>query len=756
MVTERDKRYLDIITEIKNISAIDNSINNYREILDDCEKEIANKEFRITIVGQFSSGKSTFLNALIGRDLLTRASKETTATITYIHNVPETDKRINTQIIKFLDKREDVVLPLESDKIKEYTTTFGENVAHNIKSVDVYVHFTDIDYPVVLVDTPGLNGMAEGHRAITIREIERSHASICLLDVVGVADADREIFDFVTKNQNTYFFVLNQIDRIHKSEGKSPDEYIKDFKDNIKKIVYADQKEPEYIFGISGMKALEARDKSVYPKNNDGKALSKEEADNFLKQSRIESLEKALYSYLQSCDKEQEFYNTISSRLSYILDRIKGEAVEEKQTREIQKENIPEKAILEQKKSKIVSEIEGYRKEIENSLVAKVTEEEKKFRNSSDQYWDSQETKICDDINKLDNIESAKNAVESNTFGKYLVDTRGSFLLSLEENIQEALYEVYDTQLLEIKERLPEIKFESDGKVTVSVDRKKFDESNISVDNSEEKRLRSEIENSKKKLSSIDNLTSVDEVQKELYRANRELDNLESRKRSAENRLGSRPSAERKAIYRIEDTASTVAKIFSFGFYSNKEHVFDHYEYDDSKGEEWDSKRDDIDYEYDSKIESQERTISSLKKQLEKVQKNDAMARQLTNAISKLENELIEERKHQKMLEQEAKSSLLKKIKGDLHNGVSQSINEIKDDIKGGITDNFRESRTVIVEQLKSFYFEKTNHYIKMIDQLISQIENKGDNKDNADKISLLAKDIHIIESIESKLKNIA
>ena len=38
--------------------------------LDLIKKRLNDKTFRITVVGEFSSGKSTFINAMIGKDLL--------------------------------------------------------------------------------------------------------------------------------------------------------------------------------------------------------------------------------------------------------------------------------------------------------------------------------------------------------------------------------------------------------------------------------------------------------------------------------------------------------------------------------------------------------------------------------------------------------------------------------------------------------------------------------------------------------------
>lgn len=45
--------------------------------------DVENDEFTIVLVGEFSSGKSTFLNALMGEKILPSFSNETTATVNF-------------------------------------------------------------------------------------------------------------------------------------------------------------------------------------------------------------------------------------------------------------------------------------------------------------------------------------------------------------------------------------------------------------------------------------------------------------------------------------------------------------------------------------------------------------------------------------------------------------------------------------------------------------------------------------------------
>ena len=74
-------KVIDAITTVKNEDVVkSNSI--ITDDFDKVVKRLCEKNFRIAVIGEFSSGKSTFLNALIGKDILKHGRLETTATIT--------------------------------------------------------------------------------------------------------------------------------------------------------------------------------------------------------------------------------------------------------------------------------------------------------------------------------------------------------------------------------------------------------------------------------------------------------------------------------------------------------------------------------------------------------------------------------------------------------------------------------------------------------------------------------------------------
>ena len=71
---------------VKDLSILNLSLQNhpFDEAIDELEDKIFSNQYKIAVVGDFSSGKSTFINAIIGDDLLYSSNIEATGVITTI------------------------------------------------------------------------------------------------------------------------------------------------------------------------------------------------------------------------------------------------------------------------------------------------------------------------------------------------------------------------------------------------------------------------------------------------------------------------------------------------------------------------------------------------------------------------------------------------------------------------------------------------------------------------------------------------
>lgn len=271
----------------------------YKETLKNIVDINQKKPFKIAVVGEFSTGKSTFINAILGVDLLCHATEEVTATITNIHNVPVTDKRYRTCDVTFMNG--DIVHLDDDTKIGQYTTTQSKenNVVREIKCVDYYANYMSDDTDIIIVDTPGLNGMADGHRELTLEEVKSADFCIYLFGIRGVADSDKVIIRQLEYYQKNFIFVLNFVDQLKISEGESAGERIAEISDILEKDIFLDQKVNSYVvFGISALKALAYKDKGIKKLyQDDQKEISLEERESYYAESGFEEFEK--YVHLQ-------------------------------------------------------------------------------------------------------------------------------------------------------------------------------------------------------------------------------------------------------------------------------------------------------------------------------------------------------------------------------------------------------------------------------------------------------------------------
>ena len=147
------KKIIDYLNQILGMSFVQN-FPIYKEQFESLRDRVSDKSFRIAVVGEFSSGKSTFVNALIGKDVLTHGARETTATITEIENNPD-KYSANSFDVYFENGSVEKGINLNKEKIIEYTTTHSKEykVVEKINKVVIKSHILDTNIPMVFVDT---------------------------------------------------------------------------------------------------------------------------------------------------------------------------------------------------------------------------------------------------------------------------------------------------------------------------------------------------------------------------------------------------------------------------------------------------------------------------------------------------------------------------------------------------------------------------------------------------------------------------
>ncbi len=201
-----------ILEIISLITKYEHSTSIYYDIQEKLNSEI----FNIVVLGEFSRGKSTFINALIGKKILISNILPTTAVLTKIiySETPKVELILNDGTQKII-KLEELI---------NYTTCLSnenQGLSSQIAEANVYMPLSYCKNNCIIIDTPGVNDINEQNCDITYNFLPKADAAIILLDPdQPFSESDRHfIQDKVLKEDITkIFFVLNKSDLLNQDK----------------------------------------------------------------------------------------------------------------------------------------------------------------------------------------------------------------------------------------------------------------------------------------------------------------------------------------------------------------------------------------------------------------------------------------------------------------------------------------------------------------------------------------------------------
>ena len=237
---------------------------------------IKEQPIRISVFGEFSSGKTTFINGLIGEAILSVAVDPTTAVPTYIRFAKEFNILVHLNndehLLLFKDEppfwtrfvgRQSVLNTLKKQEgeirefLKEWTKE-GER-ADEVKNIIIEMPLPWLKNNIELVDTPGTNAGIDSHKQHTKQVSEDTDLAIFLMDARQGGGKKTE-FNFMNEVQQTVsqsFVVVNKMDLLDEEDDERED--ILDFiineaiPNHWKGII-----QPE-VFGISSLARLDKK-----------------------------------------------------------------------------------------------------------------------------------------------------------------------------------------------------------------------------------------------------------------------------------------------------------------------------------------------------------------------------------------------------------------------------------------------------------------------------------------------------------------
>ncbi|MCS6915302.1 MAG: tetratricopeptide repeat protein [Myxococcales bacterium] len=164
----------------------------------------------LTIMGEFNSGKSTFVNALLGEEVAPMGITPTTATI----NILKYGRERGGRVVYDDDQSRDVSWA----EVPALLRALDEGEARRIRYVEVLCPLEALQR-VNVVDTPGLNSIQPEHEATARAFIAEADAVVWLfsIDQAGKA-SERDALAEIARQGKQVLGVVNKIDRLTPSQ----------------------------------------------------------------------------------------------------------------------------------------------------------------------------------------------------------------------------------------------------------------------------------------------------------------------------------------------------------------------------------------------------------------------------------------------------------------------------------------------------------------------------------------------------------
>jgi GTPase SAR1 family protein len=172
--------------------------------------QLKTERFQIAVLGKAKRGKSTLINALLGRhdDTLAPIDKLPASSAISRFEWAENERAVVT----FRDGRKEQVRP---ERIREFVTEeFNRENTKGVVVVDIQAPFAGLDHDLVLVDTPGAGSLNEHHDALLHAFIPQADAVIFLVTASMPLDQDEVELLMKVKQSDIQkmFFVMNKVD----------------------------------------------------------------------------------------------------------------------------------------------------------------------------------------------------------------------------------------------------------------------------------------------------------------------------------------------------------------------------------------------------------------------------------------------------------------------------------------------------------------------------------------------------------------
>ena len=344
----RIRQKINLCDEIANEIGTPEIKASINEILE----QVSSPLYTVLMIGRYNTGKSSIINALLGRDILPSGTIPTTKVLTWLLAGDE------DAVICEKQSGELVKLPLSA-----LSDISPENQINQSRNIIVTINSELLNSGVALIDTPGLQDTDQSAIDITHRSIEGADALLYVIDTYLSAKEEKFLSDLskAGKTENL-FVIINKMDSVPDDER---DDFIEERIDVLNKLGIAAN-----IFPVS------ARDKSMSP--------------------QLDKLKKALISFMAN-DMEKSRSSIVEGKVNALMDVVHNACQSAKSAQELSADKHSEIQI------KLQKNLDAF-KDKKNQAIRKAEKKVGEVENTIMFNWESFYSSLKGEINvKIDN-----------------------------------------------------------------------------------------------------------------------------------------------------------------------------------------------------------------------------------------------------------------------------------------------------------------------------------------------------------------
>lgn len=340
------------------------------------EQMVSSEGFNVMVLGMFSRGKSTFLNALIGKHLLFEDPNEATGAITLIRNSDA--RRI---FVQCGGKTSEYDIDDQCyDKVK--TLVSVENPESSNTQLLIDYPMKGFDEDITFMDTPGLNGLGREQLMVTRKAMSSADAVIMVVSYKTLEMAELKLIlgeneAFGKIRPQNLIIVMNKIgimldsvppEQEEEKISRSKNEILRQLKENGADKLFKDIQ----IYAVDSLYYLAAVDDETYGSMaHTQNIVSREEMRRI---SRFDELRSGLMHFLEGSNRaeqtRQKMLDVASMLCESMNEYIDGLLQSEEAGRRKQYQELTQKLEnIYSLKRKVLAQISVYIREQINSLT---------------------------------------------------------------------------------------------------------------------------------------------------------------------------------------------------------------------------------------------------------------------------------------------------------------------------------------------------------------------------------------------------